>query len=157
MFLQELNTVFCSTSSKINCPSSGQRVKSEYMFPYINTLIVTRRQSHVEICSEFCCWYVLTSLFALYLSSFLPTGFFGVPAGDQYNLEVTIEAPGFNNTLAPFTTVSLIWRPQARQYGLIQCASVPRDRCRLQIEACRMGFHLSRKGEETITGEYAGV
>ncbi|WVQ79561.1 hypothetical protein IAT38_001660 [Cryptococcus sp. DSM 104549] len=32
------------------------------------------------------------------------TGFFGFPADDQYNLEVTIEAPGFNNTLAPYTT-----------------------------------------------------
>nr|XP_031863805.1 uncharacterized protein CI109_000447 [Kwoniella shandongensis]KAA5530877.1 hypothetical protein CI109_000447 [Kwoniella shandongensis] len=32
------------------------------------------------------------------------SGFFGIPADDQYNLEVTIEAPGFNNTLAPYTT-----------------------------------------------------
>ncbi|KAE8542028.1 hypothetical protein D1P53_002205 [Cryptococcus gattii VGV] len=31
-------------------------------------------------------------------------GFFGVPTDDQYNLEVTIEAPGINNTLAPYTT-----------------------------------------------------
>lgn len=86
------------------------------MLPYINTLTLTRRQPHVEICSELCCRYVLTSLIPLYLSSLLSTGFFGVPADDQYNLEVTIEAPGFNNTLAPFTTVSLIWRSQAREY-----------------------------------------
>ncbi|WRT68776.1 uncharacterized protein IL334_005756 [Kwoniella shivajii] len=32
------------------------------------------------------------------------SGFFGIPAEDQYNLEVTIEAMGFNNTLAPWTT-----------------------------------------------------
>ncbi|WVF67719.1 hypothetical protein IAT40_002478 [Kwoniella sp. CBS 6097] len=32
------------------------------------------------------------------------TGFFGFPAEDHYNLEVTIEAAGFNNTLAPYTT-----------------------------------------------------
>ncbi|WVN90098.1 uncharacterized protein L203_105333 [Cryptococcus depauperatus CBS 7841] len=31
-------------------------------------------------------------------------GFFGIPAEDQYNLEVIIEAPGFNNSLAPYTT-----------------------------------------------------
>ncbi|WVQ68657.1 uncharacterized protein L199_006866 [Kwoniella botswanensis] len=31
-------------------------------------------------------------------------GFFGIPADDQYNLEVTIEAPGFNNTMAPWNT-----------------------------------------------------
>lgn len=31
-------------------------------------------------------------------------GFFGIPAEEQYNLEVTIEWPGYNNTLAPYTT-----------------------------------------------------
>ncbi|WWC90320.1 uncharacterized protein L201_005253 [Kwoniella dendrophila CBS 6074] len=31
-------------------------------------------------------------------------GFFGIPAEDQYNLEVSIEAPGFNNSLAPWNT-----------------------------------------------------
>ncbi len=35
------------------------------------------------------------------------TGFFGYPADEQYNLEVTIESPGFNNTMAPWTTVGL--------------------------------------------------
>jgi hypothetical protein len=34
------------------------------------------------------------------------SGFFGIPAEDQYNLEVMIEWPGFNNTLAPWNTVS---------------------------------------------------
>jgi len=33
-------------------------------------------------------------------------GFFGIPAEDQYNLEVMIEAPGFNCTLAPWNSVS---------------------------------------------------
>lgn len=28
-------------------------------------------------------------------------GFFGIPAEDQYELELTIETPGFNNTFAP--------------------------------------------------------
>jgi hypothetical protein len=32
-------------------------------------------------------------------------GFFGIPAEDQYNLEVMIEAPGFNCTLAPWNSV----------------------------------------------------
>lgn len=32
-------------------------------------------------------------------------GFFGIPAEDQYNLEVMIEAPGFNCTLAPWNAV----------------------------------------------------
>ncbi|KAK4690069.1 hypothetical protein P7C73_g38, partial [Tremellales sp. Uapishka_1] len=32
------------------------------------------------------------------------TGFFGFPAEEQYNLEVMIEAPGFNCTLAPYST-----------------------------------------------------
>ncbi|ORY32143.1 putative phytase [Naematelia encephala] len=32
------------------------------------------------------------------------TGFFGYPAEEQYNLLVTIENPGFNNTLAPWST-----------------------------------------------------
>jgi hypothetical protein len=36
----------------------------------------------------------------------LTTGFFGIPAEDQYNLEVMIEAPGFNCTLAPWNSVS---------------------------------------------------
>ncbi|RSH94137.1 hypothetical protein EHS25_003940 [Saitozyma podzolica] len=31
-------------------------------------------------------------------------GFFGIPAGDQFNLEVMIEAKGFNNSLAPWNT-----------------------------------------------------
>ncbi|WWC71201.1 uncharacterized protein I206_105154 [Kwoniella pini CBS 10737] len=31
-------------------------------------------------------------------------GFFGIPTENQYNLEVTIEAPGFNNTMAPWHT-----------------------------------------------------
>lgn len=35
-------------------------------------------------------------------------GFFGIPAEDQYNLEVTIEWSGFNNTLAPYSTVRLL-------------------------------------------------
>lgn len=29
-------------------------------------------------------------------------GFFGIPAEDQYNLEVMIEWPGFNCSLAPY-------------------------------------------------------
>ncbi len=33
-------------------------------------------------------------------------GFFGIPGEDQYNLEVTVEWEGYNNTLAPYTTVS---------------------------------------------------
>jgi hypothetical protein len=33
-------------------------------------------------------------------------GFFGIPAEDQFNLEVMIESKGFNNTLAPWNTVS---------------------------------------------------
>lgn len=37
-------------------------------------------------------------------------GFFGIPAEDQYNLEVMIEAPGFNCTLAPWNTVRLHYR-----------------------------------------------
>jgi hypothetical protein len=32
-------------------------------------------------------------------------GFFGIPAEDQYNLEVMIESPGFNCTLAPWNSV----------------------------------------------------
>lgn len=32
------------------------------------------------------------------------TGFFGYPAEEQYNLNVIIESPGFNNTLAPYLT-----------------------------------------------------
>lgn len=32
-------------------------------------------------------------------------GFFGYPAEEQYNLEVMIEAPGFNCTLAPWNVV----------------------------------------------------
>ena len=35
-------------------------------------------------------------------------GFFGHPADEQYNLEVMIESPSFNNTLAPWSTVSYI-------------------------------------------------
>jgi hypothetical protein len=35
----------------------------------------------------------------------LISGFFGIPAEDQYNLEVMIEAPGFNCTLAPWNSV----------------------------------------------------
>ncbi|GFZ52138.1 hypothetical protein JCM24511_09911 [Saitozyma sp. JCM 24511] len=31
-------------------------------------------------------------------------GFFGIPAEDQFNLEVMIESKGFNNTLAPWNT-----------------------------------------------------
>jgi hypothetical protein len=38
-------------------------------------------------------------------------GFFGIPAEDQYNLEVMIEAPGFNCTLAPWNSV----RPPRRR------------------------------------------
>jgi hypothetical protein len=33
------------------------------------------------------------------------SGFFGIPSEDQYNLEVMIEAPGFNCTLAPWNSV----------------------------------------------------
>lgn len=34
-------------------------------------------------------------------------GFFGIPAEDQYNLEVMIESPGYNCTLAPWNAVCL--------------------------------------------------
>lgn len=34
------------------------------------------------------------------------SGFFGIPAEDQFNLEVMIEWPGFNCTLAPYMHVS---------------------------------------------------
>lgn len=40
-------------------------------------------------------------------------GFFGIPAEDQYHLEVTVEAPGFNNTLAPWNTVRDVPRRDA--------------------------------------------
>src|SRR5690348_974737 len=36
-------------------------------------------------------------------------GFFGIPAEDQFNLEVMIESKGFNNTLAPWNTVSEVF------------------------------------------------
>jgi hypothetical protein len=35
-------------------------------------------------------------------------GFFGFPAEEQYNLEVMVESPGFNCTLAPYGVVSLV-------------------------------------------------
>jgi hypothetical protein len=37
----------------------------------------------------------------------LIVGFFGIPAEDQYNLEVMIESPGYNCTLAPWNAVCL--------------------------------------------------
>jgi hypothetical protein len=46
-------------------------------------------------------WVLLTSEYADHV------GFFGIPAEDQYNLEVMIEAPGFNCTLAPWNAVRL--------------------------------------------------
>lgn len=38
----------------------------------------------------------------------LTTGFFGYPAEESYNLEVMIESPGFNCTLAPWNSVGTI-------------------------------------------------
>jgi hypothetical protein len=43
-------------------------------------------------------------------------GFFGIPAEEQYNLEVMIEWPGFNNTLAPWNTVG-----SRSDYANLQC------------------------------------
>lgn len=49
------------------------------------------------------------------------TGFFGYPAEEQYNLEVTIEAWGVNNTLAPYMTVSRSTGARKPELVLMNC------------------------------------
>ncbi|ODN74231.1 hypothetical protein L202_07676 [Cryptococcus amylolentus CBS 6039] len=59
------------------------------------------------------------------------TGFFGYPSEEQYNLEVTIESPGFNNTLAPYSTC----RPNydfVKKLAEWDAVSLPETRDRLQ-------------------------
>lgn len=34
-------------------------------------------------------------------------GFFGIPYEEQYHQLITIEAPGFNNTLSPYSALTL--------------------------------------------------
>ena len=54
----------------------------------------------------------------------LMAGFFGIPAEDQYNLEVMIEAPGFNCTLAPWNSVCplslVVANDSVRKKGLLR-------------------------------------
>jgi hypothetical protein len=35
-------------------------------------------------------------------------GFFGIPYEGQFNLELTVESPGFNNTFAPYATCRFV-------------------------------------------------
>jgi hypothetical protein len=51
-------------------------------------------------------------------------GFFGIPAEDQYNLEVMIESPGYNCTLAPWNAV---------------CPTIPDSQVVLMGSAARKG------------------
>lgn len=62
-----------------------------------------RRPCVIQLCSSL----IPTSVCSRMLRSAqnFATGFFGYPAEEQYNLEVTIEAWGVNNTLAPYMTV----------------------------------------------------
>ena len=55
------------------------------------------------------------------------TGFFGYPADEQYNLEVMVESPGFNCTLAPWNTVC---RPKSSGDDLTSSRSVRRSTVR---------------------------
>jgi hypothetical protein len=84
-------------------------------------MLLLVRKPNAEIRSEFCKWWVSAglslSLFpsvsagwcglvdALELTMLL-SGFFGIPAEDQYNLEVMVESPGYNCTLAPYLQVT---------------------------------------------------
>lgn len=58
-------------------------------------------------------------------------GFFGIPTEDQYNLEVMIEWPGYNCTLAPYTQVKFLL--------------LDRRTCEVLIGTCVMGLVRERQ------------